>query len=257
MGRGAAVPLPRPRRRPRPPRRHPGPGRPHGGRVRRATSRRGLPDAAPAFAAATELFEAVWYGGATTGPAEARALPRARRPGAGGARLMAAPVPRHGRRRRRRARAGRHPPAPGLTRRRAAARPAVRRARRHQRPGRRCSTGSAPTSSCRWGCPTPDDDVALVLVGPPRRGADRAGARLDACGRHPRGHRPGVVAHARGTGLPDRHRRAARPGVLHDRRARRRGRGRRRPGPALRHGRWRLVLPRQPRLRVRGGARRG
>jgi hypothetical protein len=30
-----------------------------------------LPDAAPAFAAATELFEAVWYGGATTGPAEA------------------------------------------------------------------------------------------------------------------------------------------------------------------------------------------
>jgi hypothetical protein len=29
------------------------------------------PDLAPAFAAATELFEAVWYGGATTGPAEA------------------------------------------------------------------------------------------------------------------------------------------------------------------------------------------
>ena len=29
------------------------------------------PDAAPAFAAATELFEAVWYGGASTGPAEA------------------------------------------------------------------------------------------------------------------------------------------------------------------------------------------
>ena len=28
------------------------------------------PDAAGAFAAATELFEAVWYGGATTGPAE-------------------------------------------------------------------------------------------------------------------------------------------------------------------------------------------
>ena len=30
-----------------------------------------LPDAAPALAAATELFEAAWYGGATTGPAEA------------------------------------------------------------------------------------------------------------------------------------------------------------------------------------------
>jgi hypothetical protein len=30
-----------------------------------------LPDAAPSFAAATELFEAVWYGGAITGPAEA------------------------------------------------------------------------------------------------------------------------------------------------------------------------------------------
>jgi hypothetical protein len=30
-----------------------------------------LPDAAPAFAAATELFEAAWYGGATTGPDEA------------------------------------------------------------------------------------------------------------------------------------------------------------------------------------------
>jgi Domain of unknown function (DUF4129) len=29
------------------------------------------PEAAPAFAAATELFEAVWYGGAVTGPAEA------------------------------------------------------------------------------------------------------------------------------------------------------------------------------------------
>jgi Domain of unknown function (DUF4129) len=29
------------------------------------------PDAAAAFAAATELFEAVWYGGASTGPAEA------------------------------------------------------------------------------------------------------------------------------------------------------------------------------------------
>jgi len=29
------------------------------------------PDAAPAFAAATELFEAVWYGGAVTGAAEA------------------------------------------------------------------------------------------------------------------------------------------------------------------------------------------
>jgi hypothetical protein len=32
---------------------------------------RTLPDAAPALAAATELFEAAWYGGATTGPAEA------------------------------------------------------------------------------------------------------------------------------------------------------------------------------------------
>ena len=30
-----------------------------------------LPDAAPAFAAATELFEAAWYGGATTGAEEA------------------------------------------------------------------------------------------------------------------------------------------------------------------------------------------
>ena len=30
-----------------------------------------LPDASVPFAAATELFEAVWYGGATTGPAEA------------------------------------------------------------------------------------------------------------------------------------------------------------------------------------------
>ncbi len=30
-----------------------------------------LPDAAPAMAAATELFEAAWYGGATTGAAEA------------------------------------------------------------------------------------------------------------------------------------------------------------------------------------------
>jgi len=29
-----------------------------------------VPEAAPAFAAATELFEAVWYGGASTGPAE-------------------------------------------------------------------------------------------------------------------------------------------------------------------------------------------
>jgi hypothetical protein len=29
------------------------------------------PDAAPSFAAATELFEAVWYGGASAGPAEA------------------------------------------------------------------------------------------------------------------------------------------------------------------------------------------
>jgi uncharacterized protein DUF4129 len=29
------------------------------------------PEAAPSFSAATELFEAVWYGGATAGPAEA------------------------------------------------------------------------------------------------------------------------------------------------------------------------------------------
>lgn len=33
---------------------------------------RSLPDAAPAMAAATELFEAAWYGGATTGPDESR-----------------------------------------------------------------------------------------------------------------------------------------------------------------------------------------
>jgi hypothetical protein len=32
---------------------------------------RSLPDATPALAAATELFEAAWYGGATTGAAEA------------------------------------------------------------------------------------------------------------------------------------------------------------------------------------------
>lgn len=32
---------------------------------------RSLPDAAPALAAATELFEAAWYGGTSTGPAEA------------------------------------------------------------------------------------------------------------------------------------------------------------------------------------------
>jgi Domain of unknown function (DUF4129) len=32
---------------------------------------RSMPDAAPALAAATEIFEAAWYGGATTGPAEA------------------------------------------------------------------------------------------------------------------------------------------------------------------------------------------
>jgi hypothetical protein len=31
---------------------------------------RTLPDATPALAAATELFEAAWYGGASTGPAE-------------------------------------------------------------------------------------------------------------------------------------------------------------------------------------------
>jgi hypothetical protein len=32
---------------------------------------RSRPEAAPALAAATELFEAAWYGGADTGPAEA------------------------------------------------------------------------------------------------------------------------------------------------------------------------------------------
>jgi hypothetical protein len=32
---------------------------------------RGRPDASPSMAAATELFEAAWYGGAETGPAEA------------------------------------------------------------------------------------------------------------------------------------------------------------------------------------------
>jgi hypothetical protein len=40
------------------------------GEYARDVARR-LPDAAVSFAAATELFEAVWYGGATTGPAEA------------------------------------------------------------------------------------------------------------------------------------------------------------------------------------------
>jgi hypothetical protein len=44
-------------------------GRTAGEYVRDVT--RTLPDAAPALAAATELFEAAWYGGATTGPEEA------------------------------------------------------------------------------------------------------------------------------------------------------------------------------------------
>jgi hypothetical protein len=44
-------------------------GRTAGEYVRDVT--RTLPDAAPALAAATELFEAAWYGGATTGAAEA------------------------------------------------------------------------------------------------------------------------------------------------------------------------------------------
>ena len=48
------------------------PSRPVAPRVStRATSRRASPRSRPAFAAATELFEAVWYGGAVTGPAEA------------------------------------------------------------------------------------------------------------------------------------------------------------------------------------------
>jgi hypothetical protein len=44
-------------------------GRTAGEYVRDVAARQ--PDAAPAFAAATEMFEAVWYGGATTGAAEA------------------------------------------------------------------------------------------------------------------------------------------------------------------------------------------
>jgi len=45
------------------------PGRTAGEYARDVAAR--VPDAAPAFAAATELFEAVWYGGAVTGAAEA------------------------------------------------------------------------------------------------------------------------------------------------------------------------------------------
>ena len=45
------------------------PGRTAGEYVRDVAARE--PDAAPAFAAATEMFEAVWYGGADTGAAEA------------------------------------------------------------------------------------------------------------------------------------------------------------------------------------------
>jgi hypothetical protein len=44
-------------------------GRTTGEYARDVAARR--PDAGPAFAAATELFEAVWYGGASTGPDEA------------------------------------------------------------------------------------------------------------------------------------------------------------------------------------------
>jgi len=44
-------------------------GRTAGEYVRDVAARQ--PDAAPAFAAATELFEAVWYGGAVTGASEA------------------------------------------------------------------------------------------------------------------------------------------------------------------------------------------
>jgi hypothetical protein len=43
-------------------------GRTAGEYVRDVATRQ--PDLAPAFAAATELFEAVWYGGAASGPAE-------------------------------------------------------------------------------------------------------------------------------------------------------------------------------------------
>ena len=45
------------------------PGRTAGEYVRDVSA--SLPQAAPSFAAATELFEAVWYGGAETGAAEA------------------------------------------------------------------------------------------------------------------------------------------------------------------------------------------
>jgi hypothetical protein len=45
------------------------PGRTAGEHVRDVAASR--PDAAPAMAAATELFEAAWYGGASTGAAEA------------------------------------------------------------------------------------------------------------------------------------------------------------------------------------------
>lgn len=44
-------------------------GRTAGEHVRDVVARE--PDVAPSFAAATELFEAVWYGGARTGPEEA------------------------------------------------------------------------------------------------------------------------------------------------------------------------------------------
>jgi hypothetical protein len=47
-------------------------GRTTGEYVRDVVARE--PDAAPAFAAATELFEVVWYGGGTPGPAEAARL---------------------------------------------------------------------------------------------------------------------------------------------------------------------------------------
>ncbi len=47
---------------------------------------RSLPDATPALAAATELFEAAWYGGATTGAAEAARFAELDARGAGGAR---------------------------------------------------------------------------------------------------------------------------------------------------------------------------
>lgn len=46
------------------------PGRTAGEHVRDVVA--AAPDAAPSFAAATELFEAVWYGGATAGPDDAR-----------------------------------------------------------------------------------------------------------------------------------------------------------------------------------------